>query len=77
MGKKHLSLSLHRNKACCSILALISIVSSLLTADQSTTVPVDGRLIFSLAQNALKHGKKALSIERAALCEWEVSFRVE
>ena len=41
-------------------------VSSLLTANQSTSVLADGRLLYSLAQNALKHGKKALSIETAA-----------
>ena len=41
-------------------------VSSLSTANQSTSVLADGRLLYSLAQNALKHGKKALSIEMAA-----------
>jgi hypothetical protein len=41
-------------------------VSSLLTANQSTSVLADGRLLYSLTQNALKHGKKALSIETAA-----------
>jgi hypothetical protein len=41
-------------------------ISSLSTANQSTSVLADGRLIYSMAQNALKHGKKALSIEMDA-----------
>jgi hypothetical protein len=41
-------------------------VSSLSTANQSTSVLADGRLFYSLAQNALKRGKKAFSIEKAA-----------
>jgi hypothetical protein len=39
---------------------------SLSSANQSTPVIIDGRAIFSLAQNALKNGKKALSLEKSA-----------
>ncbi len=38
-------------------------VSSLSSANQSTPVLIDGRAIYTLATNALKNGKKALSIE--------------
>ncbi len=41
-------------------------VGSLSTSNQSTSMLADGRLIYSMAQNALKHGKKALSIEMDA-----------
>jgi hypothetical protein len=39
---------------------------SLSSANQSTPVIIDGRAIFSLAQNTLKNGKKALSLEKSA-----------
>ena len=41
-------------------------VASLARANQSTPVIMDGRSIFSLAQSALKNGKKALSVEKSA-----------
>ena len=43
-----------------------STVSTLSKANQSTPVIMDGRSIFSLAQSALRNGKKALSVEKSA-----------
>jgi hypothetical protein len=48
-------------------------VSSLSTENQNTLVLADGRLLYSLTRNALKHGKKALSIEMAAYIDGKLS----
>jgi hypothetical protein len=38
----------------------------LLAANQKSSVVIDGRAIFNMAQSVLQHGKKALAIEQPA-----------
>ena len=47
-------------------------VSSLSSANQSTQVLIDGQAIYTLAMNALKNGKKALSFEQSAYKDGKV-----
>jgi hypothetical protein len=46
---------------------------TLSSANQSIPIVIDGRAIFTLAQTALKNGKKVLSVEQSAYVDGKLS----